>query len=282
MYALINMYHKLCLQIPKTEDEWLQVAEAFERTWQFPHCIGAIDGKHVEIKKPIGSGSYYYNYKHTFSIVLMAVVNANYEFLMVDVGANGRVSDGGVFGNTTFGKKLKEKSLRVPEPNIISGCTEAMPYVFVADDAFPSLENLMKPFAQKNMTKSQAIYNYRLSRARRIVENVFGIMSARFRVLLSTINVCPAKASTIVMACCYLHNYLRKRNVQAYIEGGLDMEDEDRQVIEGNWRSDNQPLPLAPCVTPNVTSSAKNVRGAFCNYFNNKGSVPWQESRIDI
>ncbi|XP_068231923.1 uncharacterized protein [Palaemon carinicauda] len=99
------------INILKTTNEWLEVARAFERTWQFPHCIGAIDGKHVQMKKPIGSGSYYFNYKHTFSIVLMAVVNTHCEFMMADVGANGRVADG-VFANTKFGKKTKKKKLR--------------------------------------------------------------------------------------------------------------------------------------------------------------------------
>lgn len=78
-------------QLPQTAEEWQKVAKDFESQWNAPHVIGAIDGKHVEIKKPPGSGSYYYNYKKTFSIVLMAVVNANYEFIMVDVGTNGRV-----------------------------------------------------------------------------------------------------------------------------------------------------------------------------------------------
>lgn len=141
----------------------------------------------------------------------------------------------------------------------------------------------MKPFAHRQMTKSQAVYNYRLSRARRIVENAFGIMSSRFRVLLSSINACPAKASTIVMACCYLHNYLRKRNVQAYLDTGFGVDDvSSTQVNEGNFRSDKQPIPLAPTCSRNATSSAKTVRDAFCNYFNNEGSVSWQGSRIDM
>lgn len=40
-----------------------------------------------------------------FSVVLMAVVNANYEFIMVDVGTNGRILHGSVLQNTTFGKQ---------------------------------------------------------------------------------------------------------------------------------------------------------------------------------
>lgn len=93
-------------QLPQTAEEWQQVAKNFESQWNAPHVIGAIDGKHVEIKKPPGFGSYYYNYKKTFSIVLMAVVNANCEFIMVDVGTNGRVSDGGVLQNTAFGQRI--------------------------------------------------------------------------------------------------------------------------------------------------------------------------------
>ncbi|XP_069362106.1 uncharacterized protein [Maniola hyperantus] len=88
-------------RVPRNTEDWKKVAKEFERRWNFPNCIGAVDGKHIEIEKPLNSGSYYFNYKKTFSIVLMAIVNANYQFMMVDIGANGRMSDGGTLKNTS-------------------------------------------------------------------------------------------------------------------------------------------------------------------------------------
>jgi hypothetical protein len=72
--------------MPSTEAEWLAVADAFNDKWQFPHCLRAMDGKHIVMKKPSNSGSTFYNYKHTFSIVLLAVVDPSYRFLYVAVG----------------------------------------------------------------------------------------------------------------------------------------------------------------------------------------------------
>lgn len=73
------------------EEEWKKIATDIGIKWNFYNCLGSMDGKHIENRKPPGSGSYYYNYKQTFSIVLMAVVNSKYEFIMIDVGANRRM-----------------------------------------------------------------------------------------------------------------------------------------------------------------------------------------------
>ncbi|XP_057654402.1 putative nuclease HARBI1 [Diorhabda carinulata] len=90
------------IQIPKTQESWKILARQFGNSWNFDNCIGAVDGKHITLQKPEKSGSYYYNYKGTHSKVLMAIANANYELIMIDVGTNGRVSDGGVIKNTKF------------------------------------------------------------------------------------------------------------------------------------------------------------------------------------
>lgn len=78
---------------PGSED-WKEIAEDFQRLWAFPNCCGAIDGKHVIIQAPSNTGSQFYNYKGSFSIVLLAVVDSRWRFRVVDVGAFGRSSDG--------------------------------------------------------------------------------------------------------------------------------------------------------------------------------------------
>lgn len=167
--------------MPKTQDEWLNIAKNYEDTWNFPYCLGAIDGKHIQLQASIGSGSEYYNYKNTFSVVLVAVVDANYNFIYANVGCQGRILDGGVFQNTSFFKLLNENKLELPTPKMLNGKEKQMPYVFVADEAFPLKENILKPYPgthKKNSAKR--IFNYRLSRACRVVENVFGILTAVF------------------------------------------------------------------------------------------------------
>lgn len=79
---------------------------SFEQQWNFPHCIGAIDGKHIRMQAPPNCGSEYYNYKDFHSINLMAICDADLKFIFVDVGQTGRWSDSGVFEASTFGQAL--------------------------------------------------------------------------------------------------------------------------------------------------------------------------------
>lgn len=95
--AIYEALQPMYLMMPNTEEKWSQVQAQYHFIWQFPNCIGALDGKRVLIAKPPKSGSTYYDYKCHFSTILLALVDANLRFLYVDVGSVGRASDGGVW-----------------------------------------------------------------------------------------------------------------------------------------------------------------------------------------
>ena len=161
-----------------------------------------MDDKHTQIKQPKNSGSYYFNYKGRFSIVLLGLKDANYKFIYADVGCNGRINNGGVFRNSVLSKAISTNLLNIPGPPTLDDGEIEAPYVIVADDAFPLMEDLMKPYPFRGVSKKQRIFNYHLSRARRTVENVIGILANRFRIFLSPILLSPENVEIITLACC--------------------------------------------------------------------------------
>ena len=259
------------------------------------YCFGAVDGKHIAIVKPKKSGSTYHNYKGFFSIVLLGLVDAHYRFTFADIGCQGRISDGGVLRNTSFFTDLINDTLPLPPdrqlPNLnpdplLSHCSnsQTMPLVFVADDAFTLTGNCMKPYPQKGLTESRRIYNYRLSRARNPVENAFGILVQRFRSLKGTLQVEVDSAIRIALCACLLHNMLCTFSASSYAPHGFaDEINDDGQIIPGEWRQEgNTMVPLEPTQIRNCKLNAKEVRKSFRDYFENRGSIPWQCSYSNI
>jgi DDE superfamily endonuclease len=149
------------LRIPQSSNEWQEIADAFYEKWNFPLCLGAIDGKHISIIKPPASGSEYFNYKKFCSIVLLAVVDADMKFIYVDVGSPGKCSDGGIWGDCSLNKKIQSNSLNLPEPKVTIGNNRIVNHVFVGDEAFPLNDRMMRPFSARELDERKRIYNYR-------------------------------------------------------------------------------------------------------------------------
>ena len=174
-------------------------------------CLGAINGKHIVIQAPRRSGSDYFNYKKTHSIVLLAVCNARYEFTLVDIGQAGRQSDGGVYKNSNLGCAIDQTLLNVTAPsNDMSSDGKYYPYVFVADDAFQMNEYMLKPYPRIDGDIEKRVFDYRFSSAHRIIENSFGILAARFRMFRRPINAQVETACSITKAFVTLHICLMK------------------------------------------------------------------------
>ena len=164
LWQLLENY----LQCHESNSDWKKIANEFNLIWNFPHCIGALDSKYVVMQAPERSGYPFFNYKKPHSIVLKAVCDTHYKFTMVDIGALGRNSDGGVFSSSRIGDAFFKKQLNVPKGDILPGTKAKYPYVLVADEAFQLHQNLMKPHPQEVFEIRERVFNYRLSRARQL------------------------------------------------------------------------------------------------------------------
>lgn len=238
--------------------------------WNFPNCCGALDGKHVVIEKPPKTGSLFYNYKHQHSIVLLALVDANYRFITVDVGAYGRNSDEGIFKSSAIGKMLYGNKLNFPSEKALPKTQTVLPHVIEADAAFPLRNNLMRPYPEGDLGNNEPkrVYNYRHSRARRVVENAFGLLTKKFKWYSTKYNVLPKNVDKIILATVVLHIFLR--NDKCLWQPG-ELETEEEYCL----------LRDIPHVGGRVPFSAEQVREAFTEYFvSPNGSLSYQMDRV--
>ena len=147
--AIAKNIGSMYLKFSSTHEEWSNITDQFERCRNFSNCVGAIDGKHIVIQLPANPGSYYYNYKHNNSIVLMAVAGPDYECIYADVGTNGRISGGGLWKKCSLSRGLEDGSVSLPPPKCLPFGVAQLPHVFVGDDVFALKKNVMKPYTRR-------------------------------------------------------------------------------------------------------------------------------------
>ncbi|KAB0800839.1 hypothetical protein PPYR_06578 [Photinus pyralis] len=249
---------------PLTKEFLAKSAEEFEARANFPNCVAAIDGKHIRMIKPAKSGSMNFNYKHYFSVLLLAACDSQYKFLYINVGAPGKSSDSTIFKNSKLYSQLKSGQIKMPPPRTISESRPTtVPYFLIGDEGFGLCDFLIRPFAGKYLPIGKKIFNYRLTRARRYIECTFGILSNKWRIFHRPLNVDEDLTDSIVKTCC-LHNFVRERD-------GYQLE--DTITVEGlvdNMAPDNsQP-----------GNADKSVPTVLTDYFLNEGQLQWQMDKI--
>ncbi len=247
-----------------TPATWKEVAQRFWEKWNFPNCLGALDGKHVVIEALPLSGSQYFNYKKTFSIVLLALVDAEYCFRCIQVGDFGRMSDGGVYTGSYLGREMENNTLRVPPGSSLPGAAHPgdVPLSWWAKPC------LMRPYPGQNLIHKKKIFNYRLSRARMVVENADSILASRWRVLHRSINLHPKNLDTLVMAACILHNFLlaSSENVRLL--------EEAKEL--GRWMA-----PVRNMGGNRASREACALMECFATFFTSpEGSVSWRDRMV--
>ena len=173
---------------PPNRNEWKEISDQYMETWNMPHVIGALDRKHIALDYPKGSVTQEYNYKGFYSLSLLAIYGAKYNFTMVDVGQYCSNIDTGVVINSEMGQNFEESSFDLPEPESLEGFPVGqLPYYLVGDDIFPLKLWLMQPYPGQ-LSEEKMVFSYRLYRARLTIENAFSILVSRWRIFRGPIS----------------------------------------------------------------------------------------------
>ncbi|XP_068723526.1 uncharacterized protein [Montipora capricornis] len=181
--------------------------------------------------------------------------------MYADIGTNGKLSDGGVWNKCSLSQAMEDGRISLPPPKCLPHGVQKLPHIFVADDAFALRANLMKLYPQKGLDAEKRVYSYRHSQARRMVENLFGIVANRWRVFRGIIQLAPSSIESLFIAAIILYNFLRKTS--SCPSGLLDTELSNGERAERLWRQEfpgNSFLPLAvPTTGHNASKDAKLV-----------------------
>ncbi|WKX95126.1 hypothetical protein Q1695_011967 [Nippostrongylus brasiliensis] len=206
--AIIDELHDCAFPTPNAST-WAMALEGFRTRWDYPAAMGALDGKHIACVCPKRSGSLFYNYKNYYSIVLLALVDANYKCVLYDLGAAGRSSDAGVFMTSEMKTFLEDNDGDFPVPVDLDGMG-TVPCHFLVDQGFRLTTRFLRPYsnAEAAYDSKKRYFNYKMNSARRVVENYFGILAGRFRLLLRRVHGTPEHIKDIVQSLMILHNLL--------------------------------------------------------------------------
>lgn len=198
--------------------------------WDFPHCLGALGGMHINFSPPPRYGSTC----NPTSVSLVALVDSSYKFLHVNLESGGVSSDDGLLQDP-----LQSRLSNIPPPAPLPASHQPAPYCVVAGEAFPFEEYILRPYPDSVSSEEQRSFNSRLLWAQRVVDHACSVLTNHFTVLLNTISFHHlAKVENVVLACCALHNLLCSESGDLYVAPGVDQEERHRQVATKKRRQD--------------------------------------------
>ena len=243
---LLPQFVKIPTGTALTED-----VNGFKNQLGFPQCVGAVDGCRVPIISPQMFPADYYNRKGWHSMLLQGTVDFKGRFIDLYIGWPGRVHDARVFSNSSLYDRGQRKALLPNKPVSLSGTD--VPLVILGDPAYPLLPWLMKAFVNNGrLTSEQNTFNYRLSKARVVVEHAYGRLKGRWRCLLKRLDIDVDDVSEVVAACCVLHNICE-------VKGDEDWAEDVEEV--GNVSS------ASSCNITQPSSDSIAIRNAYMQYF---------------
>ncbi len=196
------------IKFPNNCEKTTRALALFQDDCKFPHAVGAIDGTHIEIiapKEPFD----YFDRHHRYSVIMQAVVGKNLTFMDTAIGYPGSMHDARVFRSSDIFQKAQNGEILTEPLTTVNG-VQIRP-LLLGDGAYPLLPWLMKPYPNGAiLNRSQRRFNKTLSSARSTVERAFGILKARWRILLKRLDNLFENIPEVILSCCILHNFCQE------------------------------------------------------------------------
>ena len=248
--VLLNKY----IEFP-TGDKLDELVDGFKTKWGVPQCVGAVDGCHIPISSPAMNRTDYYNRKGWYSMILHGIVDHSYRFIDINVGWPGSVHDARVFAHSSIYKNITDNNFLPDKSITLNGVN--IPLYLIGDSAYSLQTWLMKPFTHgTNLTSQQKTFNYRICRARIVVENAYGRLKARWRRLMKRNDMCIDNIPAVIKCACILHNVCEIH--------GDSFNDAWLRDVESNTEF---PQPASSSARDGSASRPKQVRDALMSHF---------------
>lgn len=250
---------KTICRIEPSTLQWVEIANDFLRTTDFPNCLGALDGIHMKIEKPDQNSSKYYGYKNYYSIVLLAACDADYKFTNINVIPSLKYNNEKIVENSKFHKDLLSKNLNIPPVYSFARLKpKPMPYVFAAGKNFRLCENVLRPYSGKFLNIKQKIFNHKLEKPFQYINRTFDVLTNKWRIFQYPLKIDVDFAVDLVKACCVVHNFIGER--EGYF---FEQEAPELQKISSQHYTTS--------VTRDCSWSAMTNRDFFADYFLKEG-----------
>ena len=239
-----------------------QVMCDFQSLCGLPLCAGALDGTFMKIRKPMVFGDTYYCYKRYTAIIVLGCVDARGIFTYVNAGRPGSVGDSYTYRHSLLFKKIQDKEWLNRVPEKIEG-EDVQPYL-VADSAFPLSSSLMKCYDvlpnSGILRPCKRSFNYALIRTRRVVEQAFGRLKGRWKIMDGCNLNDPTFASRVALVCCALHNICERHQCP----------------FESTWLPDDSAYTDGPTSHPSSASvhGSALIRDALSKYVHRTHPAP--------
>jgi hypothetical protein len=205
--VVAKLLSKRTIRLPRSIDEWEEIAKGFQSVRNFPDVAGAIDGTLIEIQRPEDHEGWYCR-KGFPAINMQAIVNHKRQFISYSMGSGSR-NDKSLWSSSTFGKN--NESAIPPGMHLIG------------DSGYRLLPNLLTPYSDDTVSVAARRYNFCHSSTRMCVEIAFGRLKNRFRILMRPLAEKSLRQTCkVVIACMTFHNLFEENDDDSF---GLQIPD---------------------------------------------------------